>query len=68
MFDGSVNGWGSFGYTLDYAAPLLIVAFGTIVAVRAGQFNVGQEGQLMIGAARGRARRDPRPAGRDRSW
>ena len=28
LYDGSVNGWGSFGYTLDNAAPLLIVAVG----------------------------------------
>jgi ABC-type uncharacterized transport system permease subunit len=50
MADGSVNGWGSIGYTLDAAAPLLVVAVGTIVAMRAGQFNIGQEGQLTIGA------------------
>jgi simple sugar transport system permease protein len=53
MYNGSVNGWGSFGYTLDYAAPLLLVAVGTIVGVRAGQFNIGQEGQLMMGALAG---------------
>ncbi len=53
MYDGSVKGWGSFGYTLDYAAPLLIVALGTIIAVRSGQFNIGQEGQLMMGALAG---------------
>jgi simple sugar transport system permease protein len=53
LYDGSVNGWGSFGYTLDYAAPLLIVALGTIISVRAGLFNIGQEGQLMMGALAG---------------
>jgi simple sugar transport system permease protein len=53
MYDGSINGWGSFGYTLDSAAPLLIVAIGTIISVRAGQFNIGQEGQLMMGALAG---------------
>ncbi len=53
MYDGSVNGWGSLGYTFDYAAPLLIVALGTIVTVRAGQFNIGQEGQLMMGGLAG---------------
>jgi len=50
MFDGSVRSWGSLGYTLDNMAPLLIVAAGTIVTVRAGFFNIGQEGQLTIGA------------------
>lgn len=53
MYDGSVNGWGSLGYTLDNAAPLLIVALGAIISVRAGQFNIGQEGQLMMGALAG---------------
>jgi general nucleoside transport system permease protein len=53
MYDGSLNGWASIGSTLDNAAPLLIVAIGTIIAVRAGQFNIGQEGQLMIGALAG---------------
>src|SRR5437762_1917544 len=53
LYDGSVRGWGSFGYTLDNATPLLIVAIGTIVSVRAGFFNIGQEGQLAIGAMTG---------------
>jgi simple sugar transport system permease protein len=53
LYDGSVNGWGSFGSTLDAAAPLLLVALGTIVAVRAGEFNIGQEGQLAMGALAG---------------
>lgn len=50
LYTGSFKSWGSFGYTLDYATPLLIVAVGTIVATRAGFFNIGQEGQVMIGA------------------
>jgi simple sugar transport system permease protein len=50
LYDGSIKDWGAFGYTLDYAAPLLIVAVGTIVSARAGLFNIGQEGQVAIGA------------------
>ena len=53
MYDGSVKGWGQFGYTLDNATPLIIVAVGTIVSTRAGLFNIGQEGQLTIGAMTG---------------
>ena len=53
MYNGSVNGWASFGSTLDSAAPLLIVAIGTIISVRAGQLNIGQEGQVMMGALAG---------------
>lgn len=50
LYDGSLKGWGSFGYTLENATPLLIVAVGTIVSTRAGHFNIGQEGQLTVGA------------------
>jgi ABC-type uncharacterized transport system permease subunit len=50
LYDGSFQSWGAFGYTLDNAAPLLIVAVGTIVSTKAGLFNIGQEGQLTIGA------------------
>jgi simple sugar transport system permease protein len=53
MYDGSVKGFGSFGYTLDNATPLIIVAVGAIVSSRAGLFNIGQEGQLTIGATTG---------------
>jgi len=53
MYDGSVRSFGSLGYTLDNAAPLMIVAVGAIVSTRAGLFNIGQEGQLTIGAMAG---------------
>ena len=53
LYDGSVRGWGSIGYTIDQSTPLLIVALGAIISTRAGQFNIGQEGQLTIGAIAG---------------
>jgi len=53
MYDGSVKGFGSFGYTLDNATPMIIVAVGAIVSARAGLFNIGQEGQVTIGAMTG---------------
>jgi simple sugar transport system permease protein len=53
MYKGSLKDWGSIGYTLDQATPLLIVALGTIISVRAGHFNIGQEGQLTVGAMAG---------------
>ena len=33
------------------AAPMLLVAVGTIVSGKAGLINIGQEGQLLVGAA-----------------
>ena len=51
LVDGSVRNPGRWGATLAEAAPILIVALGAIVSTRAGLVNIGQEGQLAIGAA-----------------
>lgn len=51
LLDGSLRSPGAWGLTVTTMAPLLLVASGTIVATRAGLVNIGQEGQLLIGAA-----------------
>ncbi len=51
LLDGSIRGPGRIGETLGVAAPILIVALGAIISNRAGLVNIGQEGQLFIGAA-----------------
>ena len=51
LLDGSVRNPGRWGATATEAAPVLVVALGAIVAARAGLVNIGQEGQLAIGAA-----------------
>ena len=51
LLDGSVRNPGRWGETLGHAAPLLLVALGTVVSGRAGLINIGQEGQLFVGAA-----------------
>ena len=51
LLDGSVRGPARIGATIGVAVPLLLVALGTIVSTRAGLINIGQEGQLFIGAA-----------------
>lgn len=51
LLDGSVRKPGRWGATLGEAAPLLLVALGAIVSTRAGLVNIGQEGQVAIGAA-----------------
>jgi simple sugar transport system permease protein len=51
LLDGSIRGPGRIGETLSVAAPLLVVALGAIISNRAGLVNIGQEGQLFIGAA-----------------
>ncbi len=42
--------WQGFADSLVYATPRLFVALGAIVALRAGQINLGGEGQLQFGA------------------
>ena len=51
LLDGSFRRPGRWGDTLAESAPLLIVALGAIVSTRAGLVNIGQEGQLAVGAA-----------------
>jgi simple sugar transport system permease protein len=51
LLNGSLLKPGRWGATLAVAAPLLLVALGTIVNAKAGLVNIGQEGQLLIGAA-----------------
>jgi ABC-type uncharacterized transport system permease subunit len=50
LLDGSIRNDGAWGQTLSKMAPLMIVATGAIVSTRAGLVNIGQEGQLLIGA------------------
>ena len=51
LLDGSVRRPGRWGETLGVAGPLLLVALGTVVSAKAGLVNIGQEGQLLFGAA-----------------
>lgn len=51
LLDGSLRNPGRWGETLGVAGPLLLVALGTIVNAKAGLVNIGQEGQLLVGAA-----------------
>ncbi|GAA3955300.1 ABC transporter permease [Actinomadura viridis] len=53
LFEGSLGGSTAWSSTLLYTAPLLLVAVGACISTRAGVFNLGQEGQLLIGALAG---------------
>lgn len=39
-----------FGILLQYTVPLILVGLGVAVPLRAGLFNIGGEGQLLLGA------------------
>lgn len=51
LLDGSIRQPGRWGETLGVAAPLLLVALGAGISAKAGLINIGQEGQLAMGAA-----------------
>jgi simple sugar transport system permease protein len=50
LWTGSLADAAGWSQTLVNATPLLLVALGACIANRAGVFNIGQEGQLLIGA------------------
>lgn len=50
LLDGAFLAPGRWGSTLSTAAPMLLVALGMVLGVKAGLFNIGQEGQLLMGA------------------
>lgn len=50
LLDGAFRAPGRWGNTLTVAAPMLLVALGMVIGVKAGLFNIGQEGQLLLGA------------------
>lgn len=53
LYTGSMASPSAWTTTLLYAAPLLLVAIGSCIAMRGGVFNIGQEGQVLIGALAG---------------
>lgn len=50
MLDGSVGSTSAVVSTLNHAAPILLVALGAAIAARSGLLNIGQEGQVTMGA------------------
>ncbi|KAF3884992.1 MULTISPECIES: ABC transporter permease [Nostocales] len=50
LFQESLTTYFGFGNTLTKMAPLLLTSLGVLVALRAGQFNIGGEGQIYLGA------------------
>lgn len=47
---GSVGSGHAIGTTLERSAPLICAGLGVTLAFRAGLFNIGAQGQLLIGA------------------
>jgi simple sugar transport system permease protein len=52
LVTGSVGSWYAFGSgTLVRATPLILTGLAVAIAFRAGVFNIGAEGQFIVGAA-----------------
>ncbi|MGV3615950.1 MAG: ABC transporter permease [Fimbriimonas sp.] len=51
LFEGSLGNARVISGTLKEATPLLITGLAVFLALRAGLFNIGVEGQLLVGAA-----------------
>ena len=49
VVEGAITGYGSFWQTLRWTMPLLLIALGFMFSTRAGEFNIGGQGQMMIG-------------------
>ena len=47
---GALGSWGAITQTLERAAPLICAGLGVSLAFRAGMFNIGAQGQLIVGA------------------
>jgi len=50
LLRGSVGSWHAISTTLERSAPLICAGLGVTLAFRAGLFNIGAQGQLIIGA------------------
>jgi simple sugar transport system permease protein len=56
LVSGAFGSWYAFGSgTLVRATPLILTGLSVAIAFRAGVFNIGAEGQFLIGAATGTA-------------
>ena len=49
LFTESLANYYGFSNTLTKTAPLLLASLGILVALKAGQFNIGGEGQIYMG-------------------
>lgn len=50
LVEASFGSPAGFGILLQFSVPLLLVGVGVAIPLRAGMFNIGGEGQLLVGA------------------
>ena len=50
LLNGSLNGWPNLSVTLQLMTPLIFTGLAVAVAFRSGIWNIGVEGQMLMGA------------------
>ena len=50
LLRGSLGSWTSLERTVERAAPLICAGLGVTLAFRSGLFNIGAQGQMLVGA------------------
>jgi simple sugar transport system permease protein len=50
LLEGGLSGWPNLSVTLQMMTPLLFTGLSVAIAFRAGLWNIGAEGQMLIGA------------------
>ena len=50
LFQESLFNYYGFAHTLTKTSPLLLASLGSLIALKGGQFNIGGEGQIYLGA------------------
>ena len=50
LLSGGLSGWPNFSVTLQMMTPLLFTGLSVAIAFRAGLWNIGAEGQMLISA------------------
>jgi simple sugar transport system permease protein len=50
LLDGSLNGWSNIAVTLQQTTPLVFTGLAVAIAFKAGFWNIGVEGQMLMGA------------------
>lgn len=50
LLEGSLTGRGAVANTVRWAVPLCLIGLGIAVCLRAGEFNIGAQGQMQVGS------------------
>lgn len=50
LLDGSLDGWSNVSVTLQQTTPLIFTGLAVAIAFKAGFWNIGVEGQMLMGA------------------